>query len=476
MRFRILTAAAAAAVLLTSCGGLFEPVGGEVSEGASQASGEVSRPEKTPDGEDLGVLSIYVDDETLLVNTAGKPLLFGPNVSVLSDALTREPKYLSSQRFENEKRDTDGWITDANVFTTLYDLNGEIIRAEISGGYELVFGDFLIIGDYQNSRLERFSTGEVLKTGFSYGVPSEKYVALHDSEGNELVRIDRDGNFFEPGEELYIYSLSNTDYYVSYDNEQNLWGLLDADLNEVIPMLYENVSVTGDYALVQDQGSTRVLKLPECAEVLSTDERVTYFDGEVGIKCDWNYQFYWLTDVRGERISPYDYTVIYVSDVDMPNRAFTARTNDGAAVLLGRDGHEMLRRGNSEIYQIGNDAFVLSWYTETPEKDGGSRYTYYSTVVDSQANTLIPQGRYSWVYRTIFPGGTEILEGVKTGANNSVIDLLNPDFSVRISGLKSICSVSGNYLGVIQGFSMGVMDMDGNWIYKTSTFRTLEDE
>ena len=136
----------------------------------------------------------------------------------------------------------------------------------------------------------------------------------------------------------------------------------------------------------------------------------------------------------------------------------------------------MLRRGNSEIYQIGNDAFTLSWYTETPEKDGGSRYTYYSTVVDSQANTLIPQGRYSWVYRTIFPGGTEILEGVKTGANNSVIDLLNPDFSVRISGLKSICSVSGNYLGVIQGFSMGVMDMDGNWIYKTSTFRTLEDE
>ena len=96
--------------------------------------------------------------------------------------------------------------------------------------------------------------------------------------------------------------------------------------------------------------------------------------------------------------------------------------------------------------------------------------------MDSQANTLIPQGRYSWVYRTIFPGGTEILEGVKTGANNSVIDLLNPDFSVRISGLKSICSVSGNYLGVIQGFSMGVMDMDGNWIYKTSTFRTLEDE
>ena len=130
MRFRILTAAAAAAVLLTSCGGLFEPVGGEVS----QASGEVSQTMGAPGGEDARVLSIYNGDETLIVNTAGKPLLFGPNVSVLSDALTREPKYLSSQRFENEKRDTDGWITDANVFTTLYDLNGEIIRAEISGG------------------------------------------------------------------------------------------------------------------------------------------------------------------------------------------------------------------------------------------------------------------------------------------------------------------------------------------------------
>ena len=474
MKLRILTAAMAAALLLTSCGGLFEPVGGEVS----QASGEVSQTMGAPGGEDARVLSIYNGDETLIVNTAGKVLLSGRNVSVLTDAFTREPAYLVSKRYEVKDRDEGGWVTDAATFSTLYDLNGETVRPETEGDYSLVFGDFLLVGDYSdsNTRLERLSTGETVMKDFSYGVPSEKYVGLHDSEGNELVRIDRDGNFFEPGEELYIYSLSNTDYYVSYDNEQNLWGLLDADLNEVIPMLYENVSVTGDYALVQDQGSTRVLKLPECAEVLSTDERVTYFDGEVGIKCDWNYQFYWLTDVRGERISPYDYTVIYVSDVDMPNRAFTARTNDGAAVLLGRDGHEMLRRGNSEIYQIGNDAFTLSWYTETPEKDGGSRYTYYSTVVDSQANTLIPQGRYSWVYRTIFPGGTEILEGVKTGANNSVIDLLNPDFSVRISGLKSICSVSGNYLGVIQGFSMGVMDMDGNWIYKTSTFRTLEDE
>ena len=96
LRFRILTAAAAAAVLLTSCGGLFEPLGGEVS----QASGEVSQTMGAPGGEDARVLSIYNGDETLIVNTAGKVLLSGRNVSVLTDAFTREPAYLVSKRYE----------------------------------------------------------------------------------------------------------------------------------------------------------------------------------------------------------------------------------------------------------------------------------------------------------------------------------------------------------------------------------------
>ena len=44
-----------------------------------------------------------------------------------------------------------------------------------------------------------------------------------------------------------------------------------------------------------------------------------------------------------------------------------------------------------------------------------------------------------------------------------------------ISGLTFVGNFSNGYLVVQQGFSRGLMDVQGNWVYQESQFTELED-
>lgn len=56
-----------------------------------------------------------------------------------------------------------------------------------------------------------------------------------------------------------------------------------------------------------------------------------------------------------------------------------------------------------------------------------------------------------------------------------VYDVLNSNGQVVISGLTSVGNFSNGYLVVQQGFSRGLMDVQGNWVYQESQFTELED-
>lgn len=56
-----------------------------------------------------------------------------------------------------------------------------------------------------------------------------------------------------------------------------------------------------------------------------------------------------------------------------------------------------------------------------------------------------------------------------------VYDVLNSNGQVVISGLTFVGNFSNGYLVVQQGFSRGLMDVQGNWVYQESQFTELED-
>lgn len=54
-------------------------------------------------------------------------------------------------------------------------------------------------------------------------------------------------------------------------------------------------------------------------------------------------------------------------------------------------------------------------------------------------------------------------------------DVLDADGSIMIEGINEHWSITDGYIVCRKGFEQGLMDFDGNWVYKESLFTELED-
>jgi hypothetical protein len=61
------------------------------------------------------------------------------------------------------------------------------------------------------------------------------------------------------------------------------------------------------------------------------------------------------------------------------------------------------------------------------------------------------------------------------GADTQLVDLLDGDGNVVISGLNAIYSFDSDLIVCQKGFERGLMDLNGKWIYSESVFSDLDD-
>ena len=135
---RWVIAAAASLFLLASCSSpVFQPLASSGPDGssASQLDSPVSEPE------DVRILSMQLGDETQIVNTAGKLIFAGRNLDLLYDLFTGEPRFIVQRRYEKLSEDENGWVTESEIYSTLYDLEGTLLRDENKVEYNAAFGD-----------------------------------------------------------------------------------------------------------------------------------------------------------------------------------------------------------------------------------------------------------------------------------------------------------------------------------------------
>ncbi len=471
--------AAALALLLTSCGGgLFPP---ETSDPAG-SSGESVVPETVlPGTEEPRVLPVSVDGQILIADTNGNEIFAGRGVYLLPDIFTNEPAYIVKRRYESMDRSEDDWVIDAKIFSTLYDLTGKELRPERECMYVTAFGDYLVSVEnaYRGGMLERVSTGERLLDGVVYtSILGQKYVALSDADSEPMAWIDREGNFRDVGDFWSCYQSGNPDYYITHDRDYTLQGVVDQNLETVLPLAYQSLNVVGDYILTWDGTTSQALLLPECREVLALEgRRLNYFDGEVGIAGagadDWGYQ---LVDARGEPLHEEAFDYFLPDYANAPCLAFATTDQYGNAVLLDRQGRVLLRQAGASVTPLLRDRYLLSWW-EQDSGEGAAAGVSHCMVLDSKGGTVVPDGRYSWISQVWgMDGSSGYLQGASESSGYSVLDLLNADCSLRISGLREIYGISGDYISVQKGFSAGIMDLDGNWRYKTSIFHSISDE
>ena len=61
--------------------------------------------------------------------------------------------------------------------------------------------------------------------------------------------------------------------------------------------------------------------------------------------------------------------------------------------------------------------------------------------------------------------------------NNSLrTDLLDLSGTVRVSDLTAVDSISNGRMAAVRGFSMGLMDLEGNWISRYSIYDNIEQD
>lgn len=142
--------------------------------------------------------------------------------------------------------------------------------------------------------------------------------------------------------------------------------------------------------------------------------------------------------------------------------------------------------GGHDIFN--RDGELLS--TRTPE-DGKSIYYMgygYLTEQDSGweengVTLLAPDGSAVWYdrYNSLywFQNIPDLVCGSYSVGNNYLIDLLDTDGNIVIEGINAYYTYAPDPAGILfvrKGFSYGVMDMEGNWLWKESIFQSASDE
>ena len=468
--------ALAAAVLLTSCSNpVFESLSSTPSEGASVSeSSEASEP-SVPRPEDVRTFALWLDDTHQIVNTNGEMILQDPNAELLYDMATSRPQYIVRYRYEKLAEDADGWITDSRTWADIYDLNGNLLLEGLDLSYTNLFGECLYgWGNDGSEKLLKLPSGESLTDkDISYvSAIGSDFLMLYGTNGEAIGFADPHGNITETSG-LALSSVSESGYYISTDPATGKFGLLDSSLGEIFPTEYESINVIGDYAFLWDGNISRAITLPEMKEAFSIEGWVlNYFDGEVGVVRNYDTLESRLVDADGNFLTEDSWSYIDYSRLPYPADVFCAYNSDGCA-LLARDGSILLQKKNGSISPLGDGVYSLSWYDIV---DGEN--VSYSQAIDAQGNIIVPAGRYDWLticYNLLEP--LPLFTGTyQTGQGNYRTDVLNLEGNIILSGLKNLYQTDGEYFAVEKGFSAGILDREGNWLYQTSTFQTFGDD
>ncbi len=148
-------------------------------------------------------------------------------------------------------------------------------------------------------------------------------------------------------------------------------------------------------------------------------------------------------------------------DVVRLNRSHDVLNRDGEKVLAAApsEGKEIYSMGYGYLFEVGTD-----WQEK-------------GVILHRVDGRSISLDRYNSVYW--FQNMEGLIAASYTVGNTYLVDLLDTDGNIVLEGVNEYYSYTSDPAGVIfvrRGFSYGVIDMEGNWLWKESVFQSTRDE
>lgn len=120
---------------------------------------------------------------------------------------------------------------------------------------------------------------------------------------------------------------------------------------------------------------------------------------------------------------------------------------------------------------------IMQMHTSIYDDEYNSLDTTY--FYDMSGQPLQLAQNYNYVYE-LYDDFSSIPSGYYRGyyeneQGQSLTDLLDKDGNVLVSGINEINRYSDGLFVVVRGFERGLIDAQGNWLYKETVFNELED-
>jgi len=442
---------------------------------------------------------IWIDyGDNVSINALGQVKKAGDiQVNRIKDLVTGETIFYSVS-YETFKKTEDYYYSSGSV-SKLYDVTGKMLIDWDETSYSNGFNEWIISKKYvysengettsENSRLINTYSGECIENVSWLDKVGDCFMAS-DNEGVYQYTIDRNGkkifDFSEirerVGDNTYINSYK--DYIVAYnadeddgnDDNSTIWfytpqGIMLGFVQNVYNYYVYNDDVYESYVLIDNVIYNPSMGDGGALAPVYTNESTNYFDGDIAIRCLNDETISPRVDLvdaktgeplseKFETINPEGTYETYGFD-DIPSY-FIGVTGDRIA-KLDRNGSVVAEITIPGLYYAmpyvsGIRCAVDEWDTEC--------------LLDTDLKELIPAGKYSSI-AAVYNDATETVSGVWLGtyfmdANQQFqrYEVITENGDVLIDGLSQVESLRNNNIGVVKGQFFGVMDLEGNWIYK----------
>ncbi len=449
-------------------------------------------------------LYLYEANGNYGILNAGGEFIIAPQpneLQLICDRYTNEPRYISMRKpIAGEKGEymveEEGlgeqvhiYHWDNTFFYDIYDAEGNLLYENLENTNCETMGDYLILHKEGENRLAVINA----KTGEETAMDTDWVsfcgnLFVFSWESEHCARVyDRDMQLLKeiPGY-VYYYSLEqNGVRYPVMIGENDRMALFDDDFNLLLPAAYAYFEqINGDFVLANNTDYQSVVASLATGELVVPPQEnrdIYYYDGDMA--------FYRLTD---------QYNNITFSLVDLRDESKTWTAPSIQILKNNAMGDKALgfyiEAANSEAHIINNQGEVV---LDLPAQSWVEGVSDNVIIVKHNRAENRPTKLYTWdgeeiplekTYYTIkhlyhFSPIPYLAAYYETPQGAIQIDILDEEGHILLEHLQENATGTGlnffcdGYRVLARiGFSQGMLDMKGNWIYKESIFDSFANE
>ena len=476
--------------------------------------------DKTPptyDDDNKRVYVLDIGNMDVLLDHSGNVLLTERDLEILLDWETKEQFYVVSRRIV-AKSGEDPVYSEA-----LYALDGSLLIDYDGVSYSAASSDFVLCseviysedsysGYYQDT--ERYLLNpatmqkmEMLENAGYISVIWKKYLAFNNYETYSFKILDFSGKEVFSMENASPVAMTWNDYLLLRFGGENGEHVLDKDMRVVyscdemyiLEMPLQPLIVDG-YAISSDG------KVHEDYSWLDNYERAIYIDDEIAFIRYWGDEGKYINTMLNrsfDHLADGDFNYIIKLPYSAERAEKFVALEDNEIVSIGRDG-KITVLNNSKTFmrlQALPDDKIMCVYIDAATAGNDTTHWWQASsgamIIDKEGKVIldIPPDTSPGIISDIELWGAisniSGYGGYTAGPDDSFclfvrkfkndrwdlspIDVYGMDTNLIVKNASAIHEVDKDRLLLTYGFSVGMMDFNGNWLYKTSAFDLMEE-